>query len=143
MEIKWYWPAKMLGLIKDVSLEYNDGFEHISVSAKAGEVFFCFYIAVPFILFTAGFVIAFLNRKKSIEKTVRKTFNAVIAIFLIYAFLLAVGVAPYLQFYPQGGGFINLTVFENIVRGLYVAISAFALWLGKTAGFRLNKNKEN
>ena len=138
MRIKWYWPAKMLGLVKDISHEYNDGAIHTSVSARAGDIFFCLHLALPVVLFIFGFIIAFLYRNRS----VKKVFNALIIIMLVYAVLLAVGIAPYLEFYPRGGGFIDLTVFENIVRGIYTAITAFTLWLGKTAGFRLNKNKE-
>ncbi|MBE6008289.1 MAG: hypothetical protein E7235_03715 [Lachnospiraceae bacterium] len=141
MKIKWYWPAKMLGLVKDVSAEYNDGSTYTQVSAKTGDVFFYFHIAVPFVLFVLGFIIAFLNAGKAKEKFLRKAFNIIIIIMLIYAVLLTVGVAPYFEFYPQGGGFIDLTVFENITRGIYMAITAFSLWLGKTVGFRLNKER--
>ncbi len=142
MRIKWYWPAKMLGLVKDISHEYNDGAIHTSVSAKTGDVFFCLYLALPVILFILGFIITFFIHDKSKKSIIKKVFNFLIIILLVYAVLLAVGIAPYLEFYPHGGGFIDLTVFENIVRGIYTAITAFALWLGKTAGSKLNKNKE-
>ena len=142
MRIKWYWPAKMLGLVKDISHEYNDGAIHTRVSAKAGDIFFCLHPALPVVLFILGFIISFFIRDKSKKSIIKKVFNILIIILLVYAVLLAIGIAPYLEFYPRGGGFIDLTVFENIVHGIYTAITAFALWLGKTAGLRLNKNKE-
>ena len=142
MRIKWYWPAKMLGLVKDISHEYNDGAIHTSVSAKAGDIFFCLHLALPVVLFLLGLMITFFIRDKSKKSIIKKVFNILIIILLVYAVFLAVGIAPYLEFYPRGGGFIDLTVFENMIRGTYTAITAFALWLGKTAGLRLNKNKE-
>jgi len=141
MEIKWYWPAKMLGLVEDISHEYNDGFAHTRVSARADEVFMYLHLAFPVILFMISFIISFLYTKKDKATIVKKALNVVIILMLIYAVLLLIGIAPYFTFYPQGGGFIDLTVFENIVRGLYFAICAFFVWLGRKAGIAAGKTK--
>ena len=39
MTIKWYWPAERLGLVKNISHEYNDGGTYWSVAGNTGDVF--------------------------------------------------------------------------------------------------------
>ena len=38
MEIKWYWPMEMLGLVENISAEYNDGYTHYQVSTLCAQV---------------------------------------------------------------------------------------------------------
>ena len=116
MEVKWYLPAKLLGLVEDISYQYNDGYTHHIVSARTGDVFLTFFLALIPILFLTGFL-------------------------LLYALTSAVGLGPYIQFYPQSAGFLDLSLLEHIVQGLYCALLALSLFLGGKLAARLSRRQ--
>ncbi len=133
MEIKWYGLAKLLGLVEDISSQYNDGYIHHSVSSKTGDVFTALTLSLIPLLFLAGFLLG--RRKDRGQRPLR----IAIILLLVYAVLLAVGVGPYIQFYPQSVGFIDLSALEHIVDGIYTALLALCLYLGGRLGHRTNK----
>ena len=131
MELNWYAPAKWLGLVKDISHEYNDGFTHYTVSAQAGDIFAYLTLSLLPLLFVAGIFMG--SRQK--EKAIR---IGIISL-LIYAVLLAVGIGPYVQLYPQGSGFIDLSAIEHLIEGIYTALLAVSLYLGGRLGRKYTK----
>ena len=98
MELKWYWFAEILGLVKDISGEYNDGFTHWQVSANAGEVFFTIFLSLIPAMFFVGYLIHFIYRVKQKPQTGEKVNLICVIVLLIYAVLLAAGIGPYIQF---------------------------------------------
>ena len=56
------------------------------------------------------------------------------ALLLGYALLLSIGVGPYIQFYPSGGGFISFDTLEHLLYGIYCALLALSLFLGGKLG---------
>ena len=136
MEIKWYWPMELLGLVKDVSGEYNDGWTHYQVSRMCDTVMKCLiWGAIPAML-----LLGFLVRRVA-ARTGRDTLGiwlvrVSVILLLVYALLLAVGVGPYLKLYPKGGGFLSFDTLENVLRGVYCALLALALFLGGRLGRR-------
>ena len=133
MTIKWYWPAEMLGLVKNISHEYNDGGTYWSVAGNTDDVFFTLLLSMIPALFFVGFLLHFVYRVK--QNTARGETIVLIGaiILLVYAILLAVGIGPYIQFYPQGAGFLDFSTIEHIIDGIYVGILALALYLGAKA----------
>lgn len=65
-----------------------------------------------------------------------------IAVLMIYAVLLAVGIGPYIEFYPQTGGFLDLSVLAHIMDGIFFAFLALMLFLGGKAGNRLGQRNK-
>lgn len=126
MEIKWYGLAQLLGLVEDIAYQYNDGYTHYTVSARTGDVFATLTFSLLPILFLAGFLIRWKCSPDKGKKLVR---IGIIAL-LVYAILLAVGIGPYIQFYPQSSGFLDFSTLEHIIDGIYCAILALSLHLG-------------
>ena len=56
MEIKWYWPMELLGLVKDISGEYNDGWTHYQVSRMCDTVMKYLIFGLIPVLFLLGFL---------------------------------------------------------------------------------------
>ncbi len=139
MELKWYWVAELLGLVKNVSAEYNDGAVHWQVSAAAGDVFFAFAMSMIPVMFFLGFLIHFIYRVKQKPQTGSKWVLIGTVALLAYALMLAVGIGPYIKFYPQGGGFLDLSTLEHLVEGLYMALLALMLFLGCKVSERMMK----
>ena len=134
MRIKWYWPAEQLGLVKDLTTQYNDGSIHYQVSARADEVFFTLFLSLIPLLFFWELLLCFpLHRSKQDLLARRLTVFPALTL-LCYGLLLSFGIAPYIQFYPKGSGFFSLDTLENIIRGLYCALLSFSLFLGGKAG---------
>ena len=133
MKIKWYWLAEQLGLVTDLTAQYNDGYTHYQVSAQAGEVFGWFFLSLFPLFFLAGLLLSrrLARRAPALE---RKLLRFGIAFLLFYGLLLGMGVAPYLQFYPQSAGFLDFTTVENILRGLSCFLLALSLFLGSRLG---------
>ncbi len=129
MEIKWYAPAQWLGLVEDISHQYNDGFTHYTVSSQANEVFTYLTLSLLPLLFLTGLLL----RRKCSQKPLR----IAVTVLLIYAVLLAVGIGPYVLLYPQGSGFIDLSALEHLIEGIYCALLALSLYLGGRLGNRL------
>ena len=138
MEIKWYWLAEQLNLVRDVRHLYNDGTAY-EVSLKAGDVFMALTLSLIPILFLAGFLIRFLSARRGREGVGKNIVLVGIAVLMIYAVLLAVGIGPYIKFYPQSGGFIDLSFIEHIIEGIYCAFLALLLFLGGKSGNRLGR----
>lgn len=134
MEIKWYWLAEQLELVKNTSHLYNDGHTYYEVSARVGDFFQALIISVIFVLFSLGFLICFFTTLKRREKTGKLIVRWCVAVLLVYALLLAIGVGPYIQFYPQGSGFLDFSILEHILEGLYFAFLALIMFLGGRLG---------
>ena len=62
-------------------------------------------------------------------------------ILLVYAVLLAVGIGPYIEFYPQGAGFLDFSTLEYIIDGIYVGILALMLFLGGKVDTWMDKRR--
>ena len=141
MIIKWYWPAEMLGLVKNISHEYNDGGTYWSVAGNTGDVFLTLMLSMFGVMFFAGFLLHFIYRVKQNALRGEKIVFSAMIVLLVYAILLAVGVGPYIQFYPQSAGFLDFSTIEHIIDGIYVGLWAFMLYLGSKAD-RLMSEKQ-
>lgn len=134
MDIKWYWLAEQLNLVKDISHLYNDGFTHYEVSAGTDDFFQALTISAILVLFSLGFLLCFFTALRGQEKTGQLIIRGSMTLFLIYAVLLAIGVGPYIQFYPQGSGFLDFSMLEHFLEGLYFAFLALVMFLGGRLG---------
>ena len=141
MTIKWYWPAEMLGLVKNISHEYNDGGTYWSVAGNTGDVFLTLMLSMFGVMFFAGFLLHFIYRVKQNALRGEKIVFSAMIVLLVYAILLAVGVGPYIQFYPQSAGFLDFSTIEHIIDGIYVGLLALMLYLGSKADTWMSKNK--
>ena len=139
MTIKWYWPAEMLGLVKNISHEYNDGGTYWSVAGNTGDVFLTLMLSMFGVMFFAGFLLHFIYRVKQNALRGEKIVFSAMIVLLVYAILLAVGVGPYIQFYPQSAGFLDFSTIEHIIDGIYVGLLALMLYLGSKADTWMSK----
>ena len=132
MEIKWYWLAEALGYVKDIShLGNNMTYE---VSAKVGDFFLMLYFSLFPLLFLIGFLLQFLTNGREGEHTAGRAVKVCVLSLLFYAGMLAAGIGPYIQFYPQSAGFIDLSVLEHILDGIACGLLALILFLGGKFG---------
>lgn len=134
MKIKWYWPMEMLGLVKDLTGEYNDGYTHYEVSRHCDELM----KALLWGLFPALFLLGFLVRR-CLARTGQDPFGKGLVyggtiLLLGYAVLLAAGIGPYIQLYPKGGGFLSFDKLNHVLMGLYCTMLALSLFLGGRLG---------
>lgn len=141
MTIKWYWPAEMLGLVKNISHEYNDGGTYWSVAGNTGDVFLTLMLSMFGVMFFAGFLLHFIYRVKQNALRGEKIVFSAMIVLLVYAILLAVGVGPYIQFYPQSAGFLDFSTIEHIIDGIYVGFLALMLYLGSKADTWMSKKQ--
>ena len=141
MTIKWYWPAEMLGLVKNISHEYNDGGTYWSVAGNTGDVFLTLMLSMFGVMFFAGFLLHFIYRVKQNALRGEKIVFSAMIVLLVYAILLAVGVGPYIQFYPQSAGFLDFSTIEHIIDGIYVGLLALILYLGSKADTWMSKKQ--
>lgn len=134
MEVRFYAIAEALGLLTD--LRELPGDETWQVSVKADEVFFWLGFGVTLILFAAAFALGMAGK--------RHWLRPVVVILAIYALTLAVGIGPYVKFYPTGGSFIDLSVIEHILEGILMGLRALVVWLCGKLGqkLRLHTKKE-
>ena len=138
MKIKWYVLAEWLGLMEDLSA--GNGSTLYTVSAKADDFFEAAFLSLIPLLFFVGFLLNFLLcRRGRLPRAVTLTRWGV-GVLLVYAVLLAVGVGPYIQFYPQGTGFIDLSALEHALSGLYCAFLALLFFVGSRLGRRLGRH---
>ena len=141
MTIKWYWPAEMLGLVKNISHEYIDGGTYWSVAGNTGDVFLTLMLSMFAVMFFAGFLMHFIYRVKQNALRGEKIVFSAMIVLLVYAILLAVGVGPYIQFYPQSAGFLDFSTIEHIIDGIYVGLLAMMLYLGSKADTWMSKKQ--
>ena len=141
MTIKWYWPAEMLGLVKNISHEYNDGGTYWSVAGNTGDVFLTLMLSMFGVMFFAGFLLHFIYRVKQNALRGEKIVFSAMIVLLVYAILLAVGVGPYIQFYPKSAGFLDFSTIEHIIDGIYVGLLALMLYLGSKADTWMSKKQ--
>ena len=141
MTIKWYWPAEMLGLVKNISHEYNDGGTYWSVAGNTGDVFLTLMLSMFGVMFFAGFLLHFIYRVKQNALRGEKIVFSAMIVLLVYAILLAVGIGPYIQFYPQSAGFLDFSTIEHIIDGIYVGLLALMLYLGSKADTWMSKKQ--
>lgn len=134
MKIKWYWPMEMLGLVKNLTGEYNDGYTHYEVSRHCDELM----KALLWGLFPALFLLGFLVRR-CLARAGQDPFGKGLVyggtiLLLGYAVLLAAGIGPYIQLYPKGGGFLSFDELNHVLMGLYCTMLALSLFLGGRLG---------
>ena len=141
MTIKWYLPAEMLGLVKNISHEYNDGGTYWSVAGNTGDVFLTLMLSMFGVMFFAGFLLHFIYRVKQNALRGEKIVFSAMIVLLVSAILLAVGVGPYIQFYPQSAGFLDFSTIEHIIDGIYVGLLALMLYLGSKADTWISKKQ--
>ena len=137
MEIKWYWPAELMGLVTDISAQSNGEYTY-QVSAQTGDVIFFLFLSLIPLLFLAGILIRFWFARASRDSLGRRMIRCTSGALLVYAVLLAVGIGPYFQFYPRSAGFLDLSVIEHIAAGLYTAFLAVLLFFGSRFGLFLH-----
>ena len=142
MELKWYWPAERLGLVKDLRDLSDDGTTW-QVSARADEVFAWIFFVLALSLVLAVFLLRFFGARKNKDPLCRRVQRILTALILLRAILVAVGVGPYVQFYPIGGGFIDLSVLEHILSGILWALLALAVFLFGKLGHFLGVRAKN
>lgn len=136
MEVKWYWPMELLGLVEDISGEYNDGWTHYQVSGMCDTVMkYLIWGLIP-----AMFLLGFLAQRL-MDRTGQNILGVWLVrggviLLLVYALFLAVGVGPYIKLYPRGGGFLSFDTLDHILRGIYCALLALAFFLGGKLGGR-------
>lgn len=135
MKIKWYALAEWLGLMEDLSA--GNGNLQYRVSAHADDVFTAAFLSLMPLLLLAGFLLNFLLCRRHRKPQAVKITRWGVAALLLYAVLLAVGIGPYIQFYPQSAGFIDLSALEHALSGLYCAFLALLLFLGSWLGRKL------
>ena len=92
-------------------------------------------------MFFVGFLIHFFYRVKQSPMRGEKFVLIAVIMLLVYAILLAVGIGPYIQFYPQSAGFLDFSTLEHIIDGVYVGILALALYLGAKADQWMSKKR--
>ena len=141
MTIKWYWPAEMLGLVKNISHEYNDGGTYWSVAGNTDDVFLTLLLSMIGFMFFIGFLIHFIYRIKQNPMRGEKCVLIAVIMLLVYTIFLTIGIGPYIQFYPQSAGFLDFSTLEHIIDGVYVAILALMLFLGSKTDQWLSKKK--
>ena len=134
MKIEWYWPMEALGLVENISEEYNDGYTYYQVSAFCAQLLLYVLLALIPLLFLLGFLARRLTARAGRGAAGIWLVRGGAAALLIYALLLATGTGPYLQFYPEGGGFISFDTLEHLMMGGYCALLALALFLGVLLG---------
>ena len=134
MEIKWYWPMELLGLVKDVSGEYNDGWTHYQVSRMCDTVMRYLILGLIPAMLLLGFFIRKLAGRAGQNVLGVWLVRGGVILLLIYALLLAAGVGPYIKLYPRGGSFLSFDTLDHILRGIYCALLALALFLGGRVG---------
>ena len=134
MEIKWYWPMEMLGFVENISAEYQDGYIHYSVSGSCDTVMMWLLLGLFPLLFLFGFLTRRLSARAGRDTLGIWLARVSVALLLGYALLLSIGVGPYIQFYPSGGGFISFDTLEHLLYGIYCALLALSLLLGGKLG---------
>jgi len=134
VEIKCYWFAEMLGLVKDVTHLYPEQGICYEVAAKTDEIFAVFTLGMMPLLVIVGFLLMIYFVRKNKEYLGKKISKIMMIVLLIYGALSAIGVGPYIQFYPSGGGFLDFSLLEHIVQGIYLVILTGCLWLGNKLG---------
>ena len=134
MKIEWYWPMEMLGLVENISAEYNDGYTYYQVSALCAQVLRYALLALIPLLILLGFLARRLTARAGRPAAGIWLVRGGVALLLVYALLLAAGTGPYLQLYPSGGGFISFDTLEHLMQGGYCALLALALCLGGRLG---------
>ena len=142
MEIKWYWLAEQLNLVKDTSYQYNDGHTYYEVSAKADEFFTMLTLSFIPALFLLGFLILLIATFRKRAGLGRSVIRTIMVVLLVYAVFLAVGIGPYIKWYPQGSGFLDFSTLEHAIEGVYCGLLALVLWLGgRLGGLAARKKK--
>ena len=130
-----------LNLVKNISHEYNDGGTYWSVAGNTGDVFLTLMLSMFGVMFFAGFLLHFIYRVKQNALRGEKIVFSAMIVLLVYAILLAVGVGPYIQFYPQSAGFLDFSTIEHIIDGVYVGLLALMLYLGSKADTWMSKKQ--
>ena len=141
MTIQWYGLAQVLGLVKNISHEYNDGGTYWTVAGNTDDVFLTLQLSLIAVMFFVGFLVHFMYRVKQTPQKGETVVLGCTVVLLIYAVLLAVGIGPYIQFYPQSAGFLDFSALEHIIDGIYTAILALMVFLGGKVDKGLSKRK--
>lgn len=134
IELKWYWLAEWFNLVRNTSSQYNDGHTYYEVSAKADEFFAMLTWSCIPAWFLLGLLILWIATWKKRAKAGRKVVRAIMVVLFMYAIFLAVGIGPYIQWYPQTAGFLDFSALEHAIEGGYCGFLALMLWLGSCLG---------
>jgi hypothetical protein len=111
------------------------------VAGNTGDVFLTLMLSMFAVMFFAGFLMHFIYRVKQNALRGEKIVFSAMIVLLVYAILLAVGVGPYIQFYPQSAGFLDFSTIEHIIDGIYVGLLALMLYLGSKADTWMSKKQ--
>ena len=134
MTIQCYWLAQALGLLRDVS-HRGDG-STWEVSARCDEVFTILLLGLAAALLLSAFLFRLFSEKPWACITV----HCLTAILFAYAISVAVGIGPYPEFYPQGGGFVDLSALEHALEGALLGILSGLTALCSYLGSRIHKS---
>jgi len=136
MEWKWYWFAEGLGLVERMNNQFGEQWQ---ISAKTDEVFFWLGVGLFVFWFLLGCVATVVAIRKEREALWNKVSRVIVGCFLIYGICLAVGIGPYIKWYPQGSGFIDFTLLEHMINAVRMVLLAGCFLLGKRIGRKLSK----
>ena len=141
LELEWYWLAEALGLSEDISVP-GSGELCYSVSARAGEFFALLFLILSITavigLFLTGYGIRRHACKTGDPDGGRLCITVGVITLLIIGLLQAIGFGPYIEWYPgqHSSGFLDLSVIDHCITGIFFAILALLLHLGGRLGRR-------
>lgn len=140
MTIKTYLPYMLLGLVRDLSDEYGDGWSHWAVSGRCPAVSMGVALGTVPLLFLLGLLLRYRFERQGCVGAVGRL-SWMWKGLLIWSVLMAVGIGPYLEWYPgqRGGGFLDLALLTHILDGIVHAVYALAWALGGKAGAALSR----
>ena len=145
MNIKWYWPMQMLGLIRYTVGGPKTKYHEMRVSIRCGDVFRDACLAFLVILFLAGLLLRRSRVRRVGPDGGRLAVRIGIGILLFCGLMKGVGIGPYIEWYPgqRSGGFLDLSAIDHVIEGIWFAILSLSLWLGGRVGARLGRRKYN
>ena len=94
---------ELLGLVENITAEYNDGYTHYQVSALCAQVLLYALLVLLPLLVLLGFLLRWITVRAGRPAVGIWLVRGGVALLLVYALLLAAGTGPYLQLYPCGG----------------------------------------
>jgi len=141
MEVKFYWLFEQLGLVTPLIPEYANGYATYRVSAMAGEVWLYMLLSLLPVLFFSALLLRRAAFGKGWQDRARRWVRNASLCLLLYAALLAVGVGPYVSFYPHGGSFIDLSALEHLCSGVVCALLSLLVFLGGRCGHALGRRR--
>ena len=133
MKIKWYWPMEMLGLVvanPEPGISYR-------VSSKCEDLVAALLTVMPVFWFTLALGVTLILARLGKGGGARSLRRVGTLALLVYALLLTVGIGPYIQLYPQGSGFLDLSALAHFLGGIRCCFDALGFWLGGKLGEKI------